>query len=155
MVDAVTGVQFYSPEEWNLTVAADLTRLDIGECAFYVRGLGLCYGRLPLSMDRLAKTPKTARRRIAADNERLLQSSWFMSPEDIDRQRRVFFQSLLRELRRALRHPLSGSVSTPNIAISGQQQSGLILRPASSTMQAPLSAPEPIEEPNDDSPWEF
>jgi hypothetical protein len=152
---AVTGIQFFSPEEWNLTVASQLTRLGVGECGFYVRGLGLCYGRLPLSVDRLAKTPKTASRRIAADDARLLGLSWFMSPEDIEQQRRKFFQSLLRELRQAvsqsqLRHRTSGALAATSH--SGQQ---LILRPEYTRIVVPDVAPEPMEEPSHDAPWQI
>lgn len=152
---AVTGVQFFSPEEWNLTVASELMRLGIGECAFYVRGLGLCYGRLPLSVDRLAKTPQTALRRIASDDRRLSELSWFMSPEAIDRQRRLFFQSLLRELRRAVSGAPHGPVFVPSIATGDRTQQELILRPSNAEMQTPLHPMEPLEEPSHDAPWQI
>lgn len=153
--NAITGVQFFTPEEWNLTVAAQLTRLRTGECAFYVRGLGLCYGCLPLSVDRLAKTPKTALRRITADDERMRQLSWFMSPEEIEQQRQRFFHSLLRELRRAVSRSLSGPHPVGSVvSVSGTTQQ-LILRPAEAQFVPMQPQPEPMEEPSHDAPWQF
>lgn len=152
---AVTGVQFFSPEEWNLTVASELTRLGIGECAFYVRGLGLCYGRLPLCIDRLAKTPQTALRRIAADDHRLNDLSWFKSPEEIDRQRRRFFQSLLRELRRSARTAPHGSVVDSPTATNGRKKREPAFQEGVAAATSPDRSLEPMEGPSHDAPWQI
>ena len=152
---AVTGVQFYTPDEWNLTLASELTRLRTGECAFYVRGLGLCYGRLPLSIDRLGKTPRTAIARIADDDARLNDLTWFMPPEAIASQRRRFMQCLMSELRRAVGGRNRDLIVLPSPVHAQATKQGEILTPMNISIQTPLTTPVLAEEPDHDAPWEI
>jgi hypothetical protein len=154
--EIVSSVQFYTPEEWTLTFASELTRFNPGECAFYVRGLGVCYGKLPLSVDPLKHTPRTAAKRLAEHDLELAQLPYYQSPEQIDRDRQQFFQELLRQLRRALKQSESGSAKSLDDRYESKTDSQLVL-PGLNQDADGIEIPEerPIKEPDDDAPWQF
>lgn len=149
-----TSVQFFSSEEWNLMTASAMTKFRPGECAFYVRGIGSCWGKLPLSVDRLARTPKSAARRIAAHDEILMAIPWYATPEEIVANRQQFLNALLNQLRIAVNDPNRTGLSSLPEGTEESRGGELILPP---TEIEPNVIPDEIqiEEPENDKPWEF
>lgn len=150
-----TSVQFYSSEEWNLMTASAMTRFRPGECAFYVRGIGSCLGKLPLSIDRLARTPKSAARRIAAHDEILKSIPWYATPEEIVANRSQFLNELLNQLRIAVNDPHRTGLSSLPDGIEENRGGKLILPPHTEIETDVIPDEFEIEEPDDDEPWEF
>ena len=156
LIENLSGVQFFSPEEWTLTVARELTRFRPGECALYVRGIGVCLGRLPRSIDRLAKTPKNAAKRIAEHDAYLDSLPYYASPEEIERNHRAFLDRLVEQTRIALRKQNLARLRSDNTPPSTPAESRWLStgEPTRDVIARPL--PDiPIEEPLTDAPWEF
>lgn len=156
LIETVSGVQFYSPEEWTLTIARHLAGFQPGECAFYVRGHGVCYGRLPLFIDRMKRTPKTAAKRIAEHDAYLDSLPYYASPEEIERSRQAFLRNLVSQLQLALRDRNSQRARLGSTAPLPADGSGLlrIAGPATELITQPLPD-HVVEEPATDAPWEF
>lgn len=149
-----TSVQFFSSEEWNLMTASQLTKFKPGECAFYVRGLGCCWGKLPLSIDQLARTPKSAARRIAAHDEILAAIPWYATPDEITALRKRFRDQLINQIRIAVNDPhITGLSSLPDSSGSSNMQ--LILPPQPDFETEILPEEFQNEEPDNGKPWEF
>ncbi|TWT51742.1 AAA-like domain protein [Thalassoglobus neptunius] len=151
----ISSVQFYSSEEWNLMTAKKLIRFKPGECAFYVRGIGSCFGKLPLSVDPLARTPKSAVRRIAAHNEFMKAIPWYAAPDEIVAARKRFLNELLNQLRIAVNDPQRSGFSSLPDGIEEQRGGELILPNESQVDSTAIPNNIEIEEPTDGTPWEF
>lgn len=135
--------------------AKKLIRLKPGECAFYVRGIGSCFGKLPLSIDPLARTPKSAARRIAAHDEILKAIPWYAAPEEIVAARQRFLNELLNQLRIAVNDPHRSGISSLPAGIEDNHRTDLILPQQQEIDPTQIPNAIVVEEPTDGTPWEF
>ncbi len=102
--EVVTSVTFFQPEEITAQAAATIAGQDVGEAVLYVAGQFTLKVKLPLPIDRLARTPKALARLEAEYEQQLHQLPFFSTPEQIEQQRHLFLEALLEQLDNAVQN---------------------------------------------------